>query len=183
MVKRQWFKTYTEAESRNGFDWRFQSWDTANKAGELNDYSVCTTWGVQRKNLYLLNVLRKRMEYPELKRAVWSQCEAFNPRYVLIEDKSSGTPLIQELIRERFRSVKPYQSKLDKVMRMHSATSTIESGFVHLPEQAHWLQDYLAEVTNFPHSKHDDQVDSTSQALDWHRSLSNHYVRVYPVEF
>jgi phage terminase large subunit-like protein len=73
-----------------------QSWDTANKASELSDFSVCTSWGI--KDLYLLHVLRKRMEYPELKRAVCEQCEAFNASVVLIEDKASRTQLIQELI-------------------------------------------------------------------------------------
>jgi hypothetical protein len=52
-------------------------------------------------------------------------------------------------------------------MRLHSITSTIENGFVYLPDQAEWLQAYLHELTTFPNSKHDDQADSTSQALDW----------------
>jgi phage terminase large subunit-like protein len=56
-----------------------QSWDTANKASELSDFSVCMRWGVAGKNLYLLDVLRRRMEYPELKRAVREQYERFRP--------------------------------------------------------------------------------------------------------
>ena len=64
---------------------------TANKATELSDFSVCTSWGIAGKDLYLLHVLRKRMEYPELKRAVCLQAEAFNASVVLIEDKASGT--------------------------------------------------------------------------------------------
>ena len=75
-----------------------QSWDTANKASELSDFSVCTSWGALGKNLYLIDVLRRRMEYPEPKRAVREQYERFNPAVVLIEDKASGTQLIQELI-------------------------------------------------------------------------------------
>ena len=71
-----------------------QSWDTANKATELSDYSVCTTWGVKEKHLYLLHVYRKRVGYPELKRAVREQSDAFGPQTILIEDKASGTQLI-----------------------------------------------------------------------------------------
>ena len=60
------------------FDRIVQSWDTANKASELSDFSVCMTWGIKGKDLYLLHVLRKRMEYPELKRAMREQCQAFD---------------------------------------------------------------------------------------------------------
>ena len=55
----------------------------------------------------------------------------------------------------------------DKVMRLDAQTATIENGFVHLPREAHWLADYLHELTLFPNGRHDDQVDSTSQALAW----------------
>src|SRR5438552_3079178 len=82
---------------------------------ELSDYCVCTTWGFKDNNLYLLHVLRKRMGYPELKRTVREHALAYRARTILIEDKASGTQLIQDLIYERLHSVKPYQSKLDKV--------------------------------------------------------------------
>ena len=52
-------------------------------------------------------------------------------------------------------------------MRMHSVTSTIENGFVHIPDKAEWLHEYLHELATFPKGKYDDQADSTSQALDW----------------
>jgi phage terminase large subunit-like protein len=98
MVKAAWFRRYAPNERPEEFDRVVQSWDTANKASELSDFSVCTSWGIKGKDLYLLHVLRKRMEYPELKRAVCEQCEAFGASVVLIEDKASGTQLIQELI-------------------------------------------------------------------------------------
>jgi predicted phage terminase large subunit-like protein len=144
-----------------------QSWDTANKATELSDFSVCTSWGIKGKELYLLHVLRKRMEYPELKRAVCEQCDAFGASVVLIEDKASGTQLIQELIDYGLHAVTRYQPQSDKVMRMHAQSAMIENGFVHLPKEAAWLPEYLHELTAFPKGKHDDQVDSTAQMLDW----------------
>ena len=67
MVKVGWFKTYTDATVPTQFDLLFQSWDTANKPNELSDYSVCTTWGIKDKHLYLLHVYRKRLDYPDLK--------------------------------------------------------------------------------------------------------------------
>jgi len=144
-----------------------QSWDTANKATELSDFSVCTTWGILGKNLYLLEVLRRRMEYPELKRAVRDQHALFRPSVVLIEDKASGTQLIQELVADGLYAVTRYQPQSDKIMRMHAQTAMIENGFVHLPKAAPWLAAYLHEMTTFPNGRHDDQVDSTAQMLDW----------------
>ena len=107
MVKLEWFKTYKDGEQPARFDLVFQSWDTAVKATEWSDYSVCTTWGKKDENLYLLHVLRRRMEYPDLKRAVREQARIFKATTVLIEDKSSGTALIQELIREGLHGVTP----------------------------------------------------------------------------
>jgi predicted phage terminase large subunit-like protein len=144
-----------------------QSWDTANKATELSDYSVCTTWGIAGNALYLVDLVRRRMEYPELKRAVRAQYERFRPSVVLIVDKASGTQLIQELIQEGLYAVTRYRPQTDKVMRMHAQTAMIKNGFVHLPDTAPWLAQYLHKLTAFPHGKHDDQVDSTAQMLDW----------------
>ena len=96
------------------------------------------------------------------------QANQFEPRNILIEDKASGTQLIQELTREGICGVTCYEpGGLDKIMRMHSVTSTIENGFVYLPTEADWLAVYLHELTSFPSGKHDDQADSTSQALNW----------------
>ena len=169
MIKINWLSRYTPNTRPQDFEFTFQSWDTANKNTELSDYSVCTTWGVIRKHLYLLHVFRKRMDYPELKRAVHEQRITFGAMNVLIEDKASGTQLIQELRNEGEHGIVCYQTKMDKVMRMHSVTSTIEAGLVYLPEQANWLGDLLNELATFPRSKYDDQADSISQALDWIR--------------
>ena len=81
--------------------------------------------------------------------------------------KASGTQLIQELMAEGLYAVTRYQPQSDKVMRMHAQTAMIENGFVHLPSAAPWLAAYLHELTTFPNGRHDDQVDSTAQLLDW----------------
>jgi predicted phage terminase large subunit-like protein len=120
--------------------------------------------------VYLLNVFRSRLEYPALKRAVREQQKLFNPTVVLIEDKASGTQLIQELILEGCHGVTRYQPTGDKTMRMHAQTAMIENGFVHIPETAPWLAEFLHELTVFPNGKHDDQADSTAQFLDWYKT-------------
>jgi phage terminase large subunit-like protein len=120
LVKEEWFRRYGEKDRPESFDRIVQSWDTANKATELSDFSVCSTWGIQGKNLYLLSVLRRRLEYPALKRAVREQHSLFGTNVVLIEDKASGTQLIQELITEGFHRVTGYKPDCDKIMRLHA---------------------------------------------------------------
>ncbi len=167
LVKAAWFRSYRDGDLPDPFERIVQSWDTANKASELNDFSVCTSWGVKGSHLYLLDVVRRRLDYPALKRAVREHCQRFAADVVLIEDKASGTPLIQELIAEGLHAVTRYRPQADKIMRLHAQTAVIENGFVHLPERAPWLAEYLHELTSFPQGRHDDQVDSTAQALDW----------------
>jgi predicted phage terminase large subunit-like protein len=91
---------------------------------------------------------------------------------VLIEDKASGTQLIQELIADGCYGVTRYLPTTDKIMRLNAQTAIIENGFVHIPEAAPWLAEYLHEMTVFPKGKHDGQVDSTAQFLNWIRGLS-----------
>jgi predicted phage terminase large subunit-like protein len=167
LVKAEWFQRYRETELPERFDRIVQSWDTANKVTELSDFSVCTTWGLKGKHLFLLALFRRRLEYPALKRAVREQQSLFEASVVLIEDKASGTQLIQDLIADGCHGVTRYHPEGEKTMRMHSRTAMIENGFVHIPETAPWLAEYLHELSVFPNGKHDDQADSTAQFLDW----------------
>jgi predicted phage terminase large subunit-like protein len=172
MVKTDWLKFYEPGEQPSEFSRIVQSWDTANKATELSDYSVCTTWGVQYKQYYLLDVYRRKLNYPDLKRTVIEQAQRFDTNTVLIEDKASGTQLIQDLKFDGVLGVTEYKPPpgTDKVMRLHAQTAMFENALVFLPRSAPWLPDYVHELTSFPGSKHDDQVDSTTQFLDYVRS-------------
>ena len=143
-----------------------QSWDTANKPGELSDFSVCTTWGTT-KALLSSGRIAQTHRLSRIETGCVGTVHRFSAQVILIEDKASGTQLIQEIVQEGVYAARPYEPTMDKIMRIHSVTSTIENGFVHLPENAEWLAVYLHELVTFPKSKHDDQADSTSQALDW----------------
>lgn len=166
LVKPEWFPRF-DIVNPPVFDQVVQSWDTASKASELSDYSVCTTWGKRNRQLFLLHVMRKRLEYPDLKRAIVSQAHTFGAQTVLIEDAASGISLIQDLKRDGFYKANAIKPKGDKVMRIQSHTAAIEAGQVFVPSSAPWLDDYLHEMMMFPSGRHDDQVDSTSQALDY----------------
>ncbi|WP_431285051.1 hypothetical protein ACQW02_09755 [Humitalea sp. 24SJ18S-53] len=127
LVKIAWFQRYALSHPPR-FDRVIQSWDCASKASELADYSVCTTWGVTgRGDLYLIHVLRERLEYPELKRKVGLMAEQHRAGTVVIEDSAAGIQLIQELTGEGFARIVPVKAIKDKVMRM-AVVSQFEIG-------------------------------------------------------
>ena len=169
MVRHEWLRYFDPFAPLPRFTTVMQSWDTANKSGELNDFSVGTTWGLFNGNFYLLDVFRKKVNYPELKRSVIEQMNKHNPNIILIEDKASGTQLIQDLKADGVLRVRAYEAppQADKIMRFNAQTALFEGGKVFLPTQAPWLAEYVREITGFPGTKFDDQVDSTTQALDY----------------
>ena len=168
IVKREWLKFYGVRDLPEKFEQIVQSWDTANKDTELANFSACTTWGLKDQRMYLLDVFRRKLNFPDLKRSVRELANRYNAAVVLIEDKASGTSLIQELRADGFSSVQAAPAlDGDKIMRMHAQTAKIEGGFVLLPKEAPWLDAYVHELVSFPNAKNDDQVDSTVFALAW----------------
>ncbi|MBU3591194.1 phage terminase large subunit [Polynucleobacter sp. 78F-HAINBA] len=168
MIKADWLMRFDlAAPPPPGYSQILQSWDTAHKSGELNDYSVCTTWRIVGDHYYLLHVLRQKLEYPQLKQKIISMAQEYKPKEVVIEDKSSGIALIQDLSELRRFKLVPYTppAGTDKTMRLFTQTDLFENGRILLPTQAPWLAEYEKELLSFPGSKFDDQVDSTTQAL------------------
>lgn len=166
MIKRDWVKRYSELPSTFERLLTLQSWDTASKGGPDNDWSVCTTWIVTRKKQwYLADVWRRRVDYPALKANVRSRARQWNAKRVLVEDTGAGTSLVQEL-RTQVSGIIAVKPEGDKASRMAVASAKIEAGQVLLPERAAWLPDLEAELFSFPGSRHDDQCDSISQALN-----------------
>ena len=168
IIRREWWKYYNE---RPNFQRVIHSWDTAFKDKSQNDYSVCTVWGEVQNGYYLLDVWRGKVEFPELKRVAMSLDARDNPSAVVVEDKASGQSLIQELQRDTRIPVIPFKVDTNKVARAYAITPLIEAGKVFLPENAHWLFDYIEELSAFPNAEHDDQVDSTTQALAFMRKV------------
>ena len=167
MIKRAWVRRYDQLP-KSGLI--IQSWDVANKQGEENDYSVCTTWLVHENKYYLIDVLRGRFDFPTLRTKVSEHAKLHKASHILIEDAGFGTALIQELKTAHF-SVIPVKPEYDKKIRMSIQSAKFESGQVFFPKEAPWLADLEAELFAFPSGRHDDQVDSISQALG-HKSRS-----------
>ena len=163
IINRSWWKFYDERPAT--FQRIIQSWDTAFKTKAENDYSVCSTWGQTASGLYLLDVWRRKVEYPDLKSNAVNLFNRDHPQSVIIEDKASGQSLIQELRRDTNIPLLPIKVDADKLARVYAVTPLIESGRVFLPRQATWLHDFMEEMSSFPSGEHDDTVDSVSQAL------------------
>jgi predicted phage terminase large subunit-like protein len=169
LINWAWFPVYDELPMRDVGDKTIISWDTAMSAGELSDYSACVVLQVKGETAYVLDVVRERLEFPDLRRKIVEVHRRWrnntNSYALLIEDKGSGMSLIQELKREGIRAigVKP---TMEKILRMNAHTARIEAGSVHVPRQASWLEDFRKEIMTFPASRYDDQTDALSQALD-----------------
>ncbi|HJD60457.1 MAG TPA: phage terminase large subunit [Rickettsia endosymbiont of Omalisus fontisbellaquei] len=152
------------------FDYFIQSWDTAIKISEDSDYSVCTIWGILDQRYYLISLVRKKINYPELKNLTEKLANEYKPRFILIEDKASGQQLIQDIgfLGDNIRviGIKP---RLDKVTRFASVVPLFQSGSVLIPKQSSII---LKELLNFPHIKNDDIVDSVSQFLNFMKDKS-----------
>jgi len=179
IVKWSWFRRYAEPPPRSQLT-IVQSWDTASKSDQHHDYSVCTTWGIRGDDLFLLNVERGRLDFPSLKRRVVELARHWQPRSLLIEDKGSGTALIQQLRAESNGITYPtaFIPKDDKLTRLHAQSAWIEAGHIWLPEQALWLEDLRVEIASFPQGRNDDHVDSMSQFLSWHFSRRSKSVQL-----
>jgi predicted phage terminase large subunit-like protein len=168
IIKAAWFKDYDSAPNIQPNDQVVISIDTAMKGDPGADYSVATIWLSRGDNMYLLDVWRERVDYPALKRAVLRLREARAGATLLIEDKGSGTSLIQDLRDQKIAAI-AVNPDGDKTTRLAKVSAQFESGAVLFPKTAPWLSALKAELLAFPGAKHDDQVDSVSQALLWSR--------------
>jgi len=169
LIKWQWFQFYDDPPARQSSDRIIVSWDTAMSSKELSSYSACVVLQVKGATAYVLDVVRDRLEYPDLKRKVievhrnWrNACSRYE---LVIENKGSGMSLIQELKRENIYPV-AVDPDGEKVMRMNAQTARIEAGSVMLPKRASWLDDFRQEILAFPAGCNSDQVDAFSQALN-----------------
>lgn len=162
-----WFQSYQQPPA---LEWRAIYADTAQKTAEQNDYSVFELWGRSvTGQAVLLDVHRGKWEAPELlaeARAFWLKHQGGTVplRAIKVEDKVSGTGLIQTLRREGV-PILPIQRSRDKITRAYDAAPFIEAGNVLVPEWAHWLAGFMAEVEAFPGGAFDDQMDPMFDAI------------------
>lgn len=169
MINIDWFNTYTSLPDQSEWVDVLQFWDTAQKGNELTNCPwVCGTWiRTISGKLYLIDVYREWMNYPDGKRSVINKAKMYSPNGIVIEDKSTGTSLMQDLNEDadfHFPLI-PFLPDKDKITRFAAETPIIESGNVYLPKHSDWKGAYLVELKSFPKTTHFDQVDMTSMAL------------------
>ena len=174
IIRLEWFQYWRNLPQ---LEFRVITVDTAQKTAEANDYSVLQCWARSTVgHAIMIDQIRGKWEAPELlvqARSFWIKHinspipihQKATLRGMYVEDKVSGTGLIQTLRREGV-PVLPLQRHKDKISRGHDASPFIESGNVLLPEDAPWLSDFLAEVESFPSGTHDDQIDPMLDAIN-----------------
>lgn len=167
MIRREWLSYYDVLPERSYRTKVIQSWDTAAKVGSQNDWSVCTTWLLVDKHFYLMDVTRGRYEYPQLRAKAIALAQRYDPLKILVEDASTGIALAQELKQSGIYTVKPVPIERDKQGRLFVHQAKFEGGLVFFPRRAPFLAELETELLTFPQGKHDDQVDSLSQALSY----------------
>ena len=170
IIKREWWGMW-EGEEPPVCSYVIQSYDTAFSKSDRADYSAITTWGIfeptegDGEAIILLDAIRGRWDFPELKEKANELQEQYDPDMILIEQKASGMPLTQELRRMGI-PVTPFTPSrgADKFTRMNACAPVFESGMVWRPD-ANFAEEVVEECAAFPNGEHDDLADSMTQAI------------------
>ena len=171
IIKREWWKKW-DYNHMPKLEHVIQSYDTAFMKKETADFSAITTWGVFRENedkpasLILVDAIKGRYEFPELRRKAKELYDYWKPETVLVEAKASGLPLTYELRNMGIPVVNFTPSKgNDKHTRVNSVAPLFESGTIWAPTHKEFAQEVIEECAAFPFGDHDDLVDSMTQAV------------------
>ena len=171
IIKREWWRPWKKSNLPNLMH-VIQSYDTAFSKKETADYSAITTWGVfypqegGPANMVLLDAMKGKYDFPELKAVALDQYKYWEPETVIIEAKASGEPLTQEFRRMGIPVIPftPSRGK-DKYTRVNACAPIFESGTIWYPEGEHFAEEVIEECAAFPHGEYDDYVDSMTQAV------------------
>lgn len=170
LIKREWWQIW-DKETPPECEFVIMSLDAAQEANNRADYNALTTWGVFQNeetnvyNIILLNSVKKRMEFPDLKAMVLEEYKEWEPDAFIVEKKSNGSALYQELRRMGVPVSEFTPGKgQDKIARVNAVSDLFSSGIVWAPDRR-WAKDVIEECNDFPSGANDDLVDSTTQAL------------------
>lgn len=167
LIKAAWLQhRYEKPPCRENFESVIMALDAAAKTGISNDFSAIVVLGATAAEFYVLDVIRRRVEYPELLRLVIAAFEYHRPTAVYVEDTSNAIALIQQLRRDSALPIVPVRARGSKISRVEGITGILEADKVLLPKEAPWLEDFERELLGFPNGKHDDQVDAFATALN-----------------
>lgn len=170
LIKREWWKIWDKPQPPT-CEFTIMSLDAAQETNNRADYNALTTWGVflnentNNYNIILLNSIKQRLEFPDLKKLVIEQYKEWEPDAFIVEKKSNGSALYQELRRMGVPVGEFTPGKgQDKISRVNSVSDLFASGIVWAPDRR-WAKEVIEECNDFPSGSNDDLVDSTTQAL------------------
>ena len=170
LIKREWWNIW-EKDDPPDCEFIIMSLDAAQEANTRADYNALTTWGVffneevNNYNIILLNSIKKRLEFPELKKLVLEEYKDWEPDAFMVEKKSNGAALYQELRRMGVPVGEFTPGKgQDKIARVNAVSDLFAGGVVWAPEHR-WAKEVIEECNDFPSGANDDLVDSTTLAL------------------
>lgn len=158
LIKTEWLKRYDRVPEH--FDKVVMALDSAAKTGVSNDYSAICVLGVTGNAAYVLDVIRRKVEFPDLIKLVLSAYEKWKPSAIYIEDTSNAVALLQVLKNDTHLPVIARKPVGSKISRVEGISGTLEAGRVILPNEAPWLLEFERELLGFPNVKHDDMVDA-----------------------
>ena len=169
MVKAEWFKDYDVLPQSGiwGQSWDLNFGDAKNQ--KTASFVVGQVWVQYGPDRFLVDQYRKKVDYVQSREAIHSMINQYPlTQVVVVEKKANGAAMISDL-RDKYNILEPYSPRGDKALRFQSQAPVFKSGNVWLPRKAHWKADYIEELVSFPNAPNDDQVDATSQMLDyWH---------------
>ena len=171
IIKREWWQVWKK-DTPPMCEYIIMSLDAAAEKHNRADFTALTTWGVfleeetNAYNIILLNSIKERMEFPELKDRAMEEYSDWEPDSFIVEKKSAGTALYQEMRRMGLpvQEFTPHRGTGDKTARLNSVADIVASGMVWVPE-TRWAEEVVEEVAGFPFMSHDDLVDATVMAL------------------
>jgi predicted phage terminase large subunit-like protein len=170
LIKREWWRDWEESDPPQ-CEYVVCTVDAAQEAHTRADFTAFQAWGVwydekETANIIVLDAWKKRMEYPEMKEAMLAELERWEPDTFIIEKKSNGAVLYQELRNAGIPVSEFTQGKgQDKIARVNSVSDIFSSGLVWAPKARRWAQELIEECSDFPNGDHDDQVDAMTLAI------------------
>ena len=165
--KPAWWRYYDPQAIPKDITEIYQFWDCAEEPGITNDWSVCATWGRSSSGFYLLDLWRRKVAFPELQAACINLYGKWKPSAVVVEKKSAGTQLIQNVSAQTTLPVLKYNPRVSKTVRAAAAQPTVQAGNCYLPKGLPWVADFITEHELFPNSDNDDQVDTTGMMVHY----------------